>query len=333
MKKLLLPVFLLMALLPVSAQSEGNPFQRLGYNTPVYTFGEDKEFHDQDVIVEIGSVFYNTKTNKVVGFVEEKDSLVELAPELQSMSIDPLCEKYYSISPYAYCFNNPVKFVDPNGMWIQYYDGTNSYRYDNGQWYQYQTKGENIGQYTPYEAEKGSFLDGVLTGLNLLGENSKTGKALLNFFANDDNNTFIKSGKRNEAVIDNTATGDIYLNSDFLGSNVPTQDGNQMSPFWLDIGHELAHRQDVIKNGEAKAKADWVTTPQDLKIPQTEIYATDLENTIRSEARLPLRTHYVRMGNGGWEPSRILVPGTRISRFYTIPVRIGNRVYPGPKSY
>ena len=31
--------------------------------------------------------------------------------------IDPLCEKYYSTSPYAYCINNPVRFVDPNGMW------------------------------------------------------------------------------------------------------------------------------------------------------------------------------------------------------------------------
>ena len=29
--------------------------------------------------------------------------------------IDPLCEKYYSVSPYAYCANNPVSFVDING--------------------------------------------------------------------------------------------------------------------------------------------------------------------------------------------------------------------------
>ena len=28
---------------------------------------------------------------------------------------DPLAEKYYSISPYAFCNNNPVNFVDPDG--------------------------------------------------------------------------------------------------------------------------------------------------------------------------------------------------------------------------
>lgn len=95
--------------------AEGNPFARLGYKADVYTFGEKKEFHDQEEIVEIGEVLFNTKTNEVVGFVDDTDSLIELKPELQSMSIDPHCEKYYSISPYAYCMNNPVRFIDPNG--------------------------------------------------------------------------------------------------------------------------------------------------------------------------------------------------------------------------
>ena len=29
--------------------------------------------------------------------------------------IDPLCEKYYNVSPYVYAYNNPVKNIDPNG--------------------------------------------------------------------------------------------------------------------------------------------------------------------------------------------------------------------------
>ena len=32
--------------------------------------------------------------------------------------MDPLCEKYYGVSPYAYCANNPVRYIDPDGRYI-----------------------------------------------------------------------------------------------------------------------------------------------------------------------------------------------------------------------
>ena len=31
--------------------------------------------------------------------------------------MDPLCEKYYDVSPYAYCHDNPVNRIDVYGMW------------------------------------------------------------------------------------------------------------------------------------------------------------------------------------------------------------------------
>jgi RHS repeat-associated protein len=36
-------------------------------------------------------------------------------------SVDPLAEKYYSMSPYNYVANNPLKYIDPNGMFIDDY--------------------------------------------------------------------------------------------------------------------------------------------------------------------------------------------------------------------
>jgi len=39
------------------------------------------------------------------------------------LTVDPMAEKYYSISQYAYVANNPVRYIDPNGMWYgDYYD-------------------------------------------------------------------------------------------------------------------------------------------------------------------------------------------------------------------
>jgi len=41
-------------------------------------------------------------------------------------TIDPLAEKYYSISPYAWCVNNPIRYIDPDGRDIRiYYEDKN----------------------------------------------------------------------------------------------------------------------------------------------------------------------------------------------------------------
>ena len=34
---------------------------------------------------------------------------------IRFISMDPLAEKYYSWSPYVYCFDNPIKYLDPDG--------------------------------------------------------------------------------------------------------------------------------------------------------------------------------------------------------------------------
>lgn len=34
------------------------------------------------------------------------------------MNVDPLAEKYFSKTPYMYCNNNPVLYIDPNGMYF-----------------------------------------------------------------------------------------------------------------------------------------------------------------------------------------------------------------------
>ena len=53
------------------------------------------------------------------------------SPSLQRWMVpDPLSEKYYGISPYAYCNNNPLSFTDVNGAAVFYTQGGNRIGYD-----------------------------------------------------------------------------------------------------------------------------------------------------------------------------------------------------------
>jgi RHS repeat-associated protein len=54
--------------------------------------------------------------------------------ELMTMwlSVDPMADKYPSISPYAYCAWNPVRLIDPDGMDIWIINGANSFQYTVG---------------------------------------------------------------------------------------------------------------------------------------------------------------------------------------------------------
>ena len=64
---------------------------------------------------------YNGKEEQTTGGLGylDYDARMYDAESGRWFGVDPLLEKYYGVSPYAYCGNNPLIYTDPDGMVIK----------------------------------------------------------------------------------------------------------------------------------------------------------------------------------------------------------------------
>ena len=95
----------------IKAGSSGSIVQRMNY----YPFGA--QLCDGTKDSEVQSRKYNGKElDKMHGLNTYDYGARQYNPVLGRWDrVDPLCEKYYDVSPYGYCGNNPVRYIDPDG--------------------------------------------------------------------------------------------------------------------------------------------------------------------------------------------------------------------------
>ena len=95
---------------------------------------------------------------------------------------DPLAEKYYSVSPYAYCLNNPVKYVDPDGKDVYRYDEKtgrivleieNDDAFDQVGRFKYDSKSDAYVLLSNRRGEAKTFIDNIEKGILQDGINFK----------------------------------------------------------------------------------------------------------------------------------------------------------------
>ena len=145
----------------------------------------------------------------------------------QFTSMDPLCEKYYHISPYAYCAGNPVNRIDPDGEDIWELDkmGNVTWREksETHQLIALDSKGKRTDN--SITVSDRSILDGLTkdrkgTNANYtVTQSAEVGKVFL--FAADNSNVewslqgFSKDGKNSYVLGTSHLEGDV--NADFYG--------------------------------------------------------------------------------------------------------------------
>jgi hypothetical protein len=138
-KKLIISAMILCSI-TIFAQNNDNPYAMFGYDPKIsdVTSSEIELFylHNTDTTAFVQTLAFDFENGKVYLYGDNNLLLVTVLLEKEEIARfttpDPLAEKFPNVSPYAYCFNNPIRFIDPTGMYPVYDPDGNLGTDDNG---------------------------------------------------------------------------------------------------------------------------------------------------------------------------------------------------------
>ena len=150
------------------------------------------------------------------------------------LSVDPMSDKYPSLSPYVYCANNPIKLVDPNGEEIRIYYGN----------------GNKYVKYTPgMKAKKryDSFVKDAINGLNFLYKNPQGDNNRVDYVATKTGEIVrLYQGTPGETSKYSPEKKELYWDN----QSIDVFEGGSQSPI-ISLAHELDHADRTTKAWDA----------------------------------------------------------------------------------
>ncbi len=247
------------------------------------TWGTSYKFNSKELDAETGLYYYGARFYTAI--------------ENIWLSVDPLSDKYPSLSPYAYCALNPVILVDPDGreMWIALESSSEQkpvfVKYKNHKLY---NKDGSL-----YKG-KDEFALNVCKSLNeIANTNDEFTKLVVNQLETSDKIHTIqkdKSGNNNNQVFPQGSNYIPVEKGERTGSNIVLSmtespiENNLKTTNATTLGHELRHAFDYDQ-GLFKGSNISDKNRGTAKDP-AEIRAVGFENRIRKNQNLPLRTTY-----------------------------------------
>ena len=204
----------------------------------------------------------------------------------RTTTMDPLAEKYYSLSPYLWCAGNPVNINDIDGNTITAIIEDNEFFIRKGSdgFYKLFDKYNNI-----YNPNRNSYGSNLISDINSIAS-ATNGNDLLSFLVNNENNVSIISS--NDGFFANITSNIIgYDEFDSEGglSYFYTSGYSTIRPQYVALAHELAHIEDLWKG--SFDTSTWYNSGN-TTIYNAEKYAVFKENQIRKEHNQPLRLYY-----------------------------------------
>jgi RHS repeat-associated protein len=136
------------------------------WNANTYAFTSPYRFNSKELDPETGLAYYGAR------YYQNKIGVW--------LSVDPLAHKLPSLSPYVFCYNNPVMFVDPDGRIAgDFYDENDNFIGSDG---------INDGKVYVIKTSEATMANGQ-DHVPAAGQSKRTSKEVMNFVRDNSGNT------------------------------------------------------------------------------------------------------------------------------------------------